>query len=176
MPALHGWGEDRYKEGAGLTDNRYTGQLEQAELGLYYYVARWYDPAIAHFAQADTIVPSPGKPVAWDRYGYVAYNPIRYMDPSGHRFCEDVDCNHSPIKPLPKNVNEGIIFIQCGNQAWTRTEKSNVLKESYIVVKYKSLSEAKILFQYQVLGERYGKGDRYFGNPTILRTALIEAS
>ena len=30
----------------GITDSeyRYTGQLRQAELGLYYYVAHWRDP------------------------------------------------------------------------------------------------------------------------------------
>jgi len=70
-------------------DYRYTGQLEQAELGLYYYVARWYDPIIAHFAQADTIVPSPGNAVAYDRYAYVINNPILLNDPSGHYAVEE---------------------------------------------------------------------------------------
>jgi hypothetical protein len=49
-----------------------------------YYVARWYDPHIAHFVQADTIVPGAGNPAAWNRYAYVMYNPLKYTDPSGH--------------------------------------------------------------------------------------------
>ena len=59
-----------------------------AEVGLYDYGARWYDSVSAHFVQADTIVPAPGNPMAWDRYAYVLNNPVRYTDPSGHYFCE----------------------------------------------------------------------------------------
>jgi len=42
------------------------------------------DPAIAHFTQTDTIVPGAGNPLAWNRYAYTLYNPLRYVDPSGH--------------------------------------------------------------------------------------------
>jgi RHS repeat-associated protein len=66
------------------TDFGFTGQREADEIGLYYYVARWLDPEIGHFVQADTIVPGAGNPAAYNRYGYVGYNPIRYTDPSGH--------------------------------------------------------------------------------------------
>ncbi len=81
------WGEARYEEGAGLTDNRYTGQREEG-YGLYFYQARWYDPALGRFAQADSIIPQPGDPREWDRYGYVRNNPVIHIDPSGH--CIDV--------------------------------------------------------------------------------------
>jgi hypothetical protein len=54
-----------------------------------YYNARWYDPALGRFAQADTLVPEPGNPIAWDRYAYVMNNPLRFVDPSGH-FCIDI--------------------------------------------------------------------------------------
>ena len=33
----------------------------KAELGLDYYVARFYDPLTGHFTQADSIIPEPGK-------------------------------------------------------------------------------------------------------------------
>jgi hypothetical protein len=60
-----------------------------------YYVARWYDPHIAHFVQADTIVPGAGNPAAWDRYGYVLNNPMTYVDPSGHwPVGDDVDIDN----------------------------------------------------------------------------------
>jgi hypothetical protein len=42
-----------------------------------------YDPVIGHFIQADTIVPEAGSSKAYDRYGYVNNNPVRYNDPSG---------------------------------------------------------------------------------------------
>jgi RHS repeat-associated protein len=54
------------------------------EIGLYHYGARFYDPAIAHFISADTIVPSAGNVLDWNRYAYVRYNPLKLTDPSGH--------------------------------------------------------------------------------------------
>ncbi|HUN24184.1 MAG TPA: RHS repeat-associated core domain-containing protein [Anaerolineales bacterium] len=48
------------------------------------YNARWYDPVLGRFAQADTIVPNPVDAKAFDRYAYVYNNPVRYNDPSGH--------------------------------------------------------------------------------------------
>jgi len=32
-------------------------------------------------------VPGAGNPLAWDRYAYTLNNPVRYIDPSGHRPC-----------------------------------------------------------------------------------------
>ena len=66
------------------TDFTYTGQREAAEIGLKYYVARWYDSEIGHFIQADTIVPGAGNPITWNRFAYVNYNPVKLVDPSGH--------------------------------------------------------------------------------------------
>ena len=66
------------------TDYTYTGQHEAPEIGLHYYVTRWYDSEIAHFTQPDSIVPGAGDALAWDRYAYVKYNPIKHVDPSGH--------------------------------------------------------------------------------------------
>ena len=57
--------------------------------GLHYYVARWYDPTTAHFAQADTIIPNPGNSGDWDRYAYVLNNPMKYIDFSGHSYSGD---------------------------------------------------------------------------------------
>jgi RHS repeat-associated protein len=47
------WGETRYSSGSPGTDYRYTGQREEASFGLYYYRARWYDPVLGRFAQAE---------------------------------------------------------------------------------------------------------------------------
>ena len=78
------FGEIRYDSGTMTTDYLYTGQREEAEIGLYYYVARWYDPAIGRFVQADSVVPNPGSAKSWDRYAYTYNNPIKYNDPTGH--------------------------------------------------------------------------------------------
>jgi RHS repeat-associated protein len=69
----------------GLIDGGHTaGDRPTTELGLYYYVARWYDPQLGRFIQADTVVPNPGDAKAYDRYSYVINNPINMNDPSGH--------------------------------------------------------------------------------------------
>ncbi|GAB4404629.1 MAG: hypothetical protein Kow00123_16440 [Anaerolineales bacterium] len=39
------------------TPYRFTGQREESKIGLYFYNARWYDPALGRFVQADTVVP-----------------------------------------------------------------------------------------------------------------------
>ena len=64
------WGEVRYgwSAGAGLATNyTYTGQRSYMDdpttpaaegFGLMYYNARWLDPALGRFSQADTIVPA----------------------------------------------------------------------------------------------------------------------
>ncbi len=59
-------------------------QRWDSALALYDYGAHYYDPALGGFVQADTLVPEPGNPQAWDRYAYVNNNPLRYNDPTGH--------------------------------------------------------------------------------------------
>ena len=78
------WGETRYTYGTTPTPYRFTGQREEATIGLYFYNARWYDPALGRFVQPDTLVPEPGNPQALNRYTYVTNNPLRYTDPTGH--------------------------------------------------------------------------------------------
>jgi RHS repeat-associated protein len=67
-----------------VTPYQYTGQRWEDAIGLYFYNARWYDPALGRFIQPDTIVPEPGNPQALNRYSYVLNNPVKYNDPTGH--------------------------------------------------------------------------------------------
>jgi RHS repeat-associated protein len=96
QPRYKPWGEVRYTTPSQVLPTRYTytGQysfvdddatkLGKVGFGLMFYNARWYDPALGRFAQADTIVPGAGNSQAWDRYSYTLNNPIRYSDPTGH--------------------------------------------------------------------------------------------
>jgi RHS repeat-associated protein len=86
------WGVDDLTPAGYATTFKYTGQ-RQAEAGLYFYNARWYDPEVGRFIQADSIIPEPGNPLAWNRYAYANNNPLYYTDPSGHSpACMDTEC------------------------------------------------------------------------------------
>jgi len=64
------------------------------DFGLMFYNARWYDPYLGRFAQADTIIP--GGVQGYDRYGYSNNSPLRYTDPSGHIPKEEI-CKYLDI-------------------------------------------------------------------------------
>jgi RHS repeat-associated protein len=99
------WGKVR-SGGVGTTSLNYTGQRLDGT-GLLYYHARYYDPVLARFVSADSIVPGAGAltvapsdataQAAWaaggggalnpqelNRYSYVNNNPVRSTDPTGH--------------------------------------------------------------------------------------------
>ncbi len=88
------WGEDRYTFGTTPTTYRYTGQRRENAIGLYFYNARWYDPALGRFTQPDTLVPSASSPQSLNRYTYVYNNPVRNIDPSGHWTLEENPAAH----------------------------------------------------------------------------------
>jgi RHS repeat-associated protein len=67
------------------TDHRFTSQIEDASVGLYWYASRAYDPVLGRFCQPDTIVPGAANPQPFNRYSYVLGNPLGGVDPTGHR-------------------------------------------------------------------------------------------
>jgi RHS repeat-associated protein len=81
------------------TDRQYTGQRWEAGIGLYDYNARYYDPALGRFVQADTIVPSMAHSQDFNRYSYVRGNPLKYVDSDGH----------SPIIPIVVGLGIAVI-------------------------------------------------------------------
>lgn len=79
------YGEVKVRQGADPVNNTFTGQKEDLESSLMYYNARFYDPKIGRFITADTIVADPTNPQDLNRYSYCNNNPIKYIDPSGHK-------------------------------------------------------------------------------------------
>ena len=83
------------------TDRLYTGQVFDRNVELMYYGARYYDPVLGRFVQADTIVPNTADPQSFNRYSYVLGNPLRYTDPSGHCIVgEDGQCDVEATREL----------------------------------------------------------------------------
>ena len=58
----------------------YTGREFDAESGLYYYRARYYDPATGRFLKQDLLGLAAGDS---NPYRYVLNNPVNFSDPSG---------------------------------------------------------------------------------------------
>ena len=69
------------------TDKLFTGQQQETDSGIYHYNARLYNADIGRFPQADTIVPEPQNPAAYNRYSYVENNPVNRTDPTGAMDC-----------------------------------------------------------------------------------------
>ncbi|HEX3627414.1 MAG TPA: toxin TcdB middle/N-terminal domain-containing protein [Verrucomicrobiae bacterium] len=68
---------------------RFTGQVFDAESGLCYYNARYYDPELGRFIQPDTIIPDLGNPQSYNRYSYCVNDPLTFNDPTGHNIFGD---------------------------------------------------------------------------------------
>jgi RHS repeat-associated protein len=60
----------------------YIGERLDDETGLMYLHARYYDPTLARFLQADPSSPTDAG-VGVNRYAYAFNNPVRHGDPSG---------------------------------------------------------------------------------------------
>ncbi len=72
------------------TDRLFTGQRRYgARSGIYHYGARFYSADIGRFLSPDSIVPGAGDPQSLNRYSYVANNPLRYTDPTGHCIADE---------------------------------------------------------------------------------------
>lgn len=65
-------------------DHEHGGARHDDESALTYMNARYYDPALAHFVSADTIIPDAYDPQSFHRYSYAQQDPINFWDPSGH--------------------------------------------------------------------------------------------
>ncbi len=119
------WGETRYTSGYQPSDYLYTGQRAEAGIGLYYYNARWYDPSLGRFAQADTVIPNILIPQAWDHYFYTSNNPLKYIDPSGHGGCELLP---SSMRAICESENNNPIIKKGGSNATPTPTRSPINK------------------------------------------------
>ncbi|MDX8482085.1 RHS repeat-associated core domain-containing protein [Mesorhizobium sp. VK24D] len=70
------------------THHRFTGKYLDDDTGLYYYGARYYDPALGRFISPDPLyVGDPerctGNPTSCNLFAYANNNPMAYIDPTG---------------------------------------------------------------------------------------------
>ena len=86
------FGAMQSQSGTMINERGFTGHITDAETGLIYMGARYYDASLTRFVSADTIVADLFNPQSLNRYSYVYNNPVNNTDPTGHRPCEDESC------------------------------------------------------------------------------------
>ena len=82
--------------GSASTRYTYTGRESDAETGLLYYRARWYDPGQGRFISEDPL----GLAAGLNFYSYVGNSPTLYRDPSGL-------CPQNPATPQQQQPKPG---------------------------------------------------------------------
>jgi RHS repeat-associated protein len=78
------FGQIESTSGSLANERGFTGHRHDSSTGLIYMGARYYDPVLSRFVSADTIVPDPYNPQAFNRFTYAYNNPISNVDPTGH--------------------------------------------------------------------------------------------
>ncbi len=105
--AVPPWGADRGKLETVPYEYQFNGQRLIASAGVYYYsdggsYGRFYDPSLARWTQADSVMPRPGDPQAYNRYAYGFNNPVKNTDPNGHCPPDELECSAEPgARPTP---------------------------------------------------------------------------
>jgi len=82
------FGQPRLTPGITQTDRGYTGQQSLTVAGLQDFNARWFDTSLGMFSSPDNLIPDPFDAQALGRYTYVLNNPLRYVDPTGQKYCD----------------------------------------------------------------------------------------
>lgn len=60
------------------------------ESGLFYARRRYYDPQIGRFLSIDPLIGTVGVPASHNAYAYAANNPLRFRDPQGTGFYDEI--------------------------------------------------------------------------------------
>lgn len=77
------WGNAVESTGADTNPYQFAGERFDADTGLIYLRARWYDPAIGRFVSADSTGGRFVEPITLNKYIYTSDDPANRADPSG---------------------------------------------------------------------------------------------
>jgi RHS repeat-associated protein len=90
---------------------KYTGREYDATTGLYYYHARYYDPATGRFASQDPMGFRAGDA---NLYRYTGNGPTNAIDPTGTREYWDPDLGYPPRPAPPPTTSPGVTLPPIG--------------------------------------------------------------
>lgn len=71
------------QQAAALPPRGFTGRDFDAESGLYFLRARYYDPVLGRFTAPDPVLGDLSNPASLHAYQYAYNNPLRFRDPTG---------------------------------------------------------------------------------------------
>ena len=105
---------------------RFTGKEQDAETGLYYYGARYYDPRLGRFLSVD---PLAEKYAGWSPYAYVFDNPLKFTDPTGMEadWYPEYDENNRTIYLVAEKGDNKKTFKEWANSLFSDKEIDNLL-------------------------------------------------
>ncbi|MBK9034172.1 MAG: VCBS repeat-containing protein [Myxococcales bacterium] len=78
------FGRTTATSGSGASERGFQGHETEADVGLIYMNARYYDARLGRFLSPDSVIPDPRNPAALNRYAFGYNNPICNTDPTGH--------------------------------------------------------------------------------------------
>ena len=149
-----------FREYRNVTPYKFNGKELDAETGLYYYGARYYNPATALWLGVD---PLASKYPRVSPYVYCHSNPINRIDPDGR---DDYDLNEKgyvvarrenkdadTFRFVDKNgetINDNILSFEYGTVEGYRTQK--VKGGTMDVYKIRGDKNAKQLYEFMVEG------------------------
>ena len=97
---------------AGDASNPYqfTGEAWDAEVGLLYLRARYYQPEVGRFTTKDPWEGDLLRPATLNLHVYVRNNPLNLVDPSGLQICGSFLCQPRVVDPDPevRRLAEGL--------------------------------------------------------------------
>jgi RHS repeat-associated protein len=94
--------------GAAFRSRKFTGKERDAESGLDYFLARYYNSNMGRFLSPDPLGGSLLNPQSLNRYSYGFNNPLTNVDPTGMYVCSDGKdgaCTSDQDKAFEKSLN-----------------------------------------------------------------------
>jgi RHS repeat-associated protein len=82
---------------------QYTGEAWDAEVGLLYLRARYYQPEVGRFITKDPWAGDSDRPATLNSYAYGLNNAVNLMDRSGYEACMDIHCEAPIVDPNLKS-------------------------------------------------------------------------
>ncbi len=111
--SYNAYGTTSSHTGTNSTPLQFAGQYNDAESGLYWMRARYYDPTTAQFVNVDPLVAHTATP-----YGYALDNPSNFTDPLGMY----------PLEDWNKAFNEAAQGIQDVTRSTLKTAANTAVK------------------------------------------------